>query len=192
MQLIVSYIIWNRGPWAQLVIFEHRHENKSCLACWEWVNERVKEWESERVWESDLVPSFCLTFRHFFLYLGPQNNTRGGPKIASGFVLFGFSAGAQKSYYYQNIHPWGCISACLTSCQILVGAVLKKSGQKWDTFWVLFFFSSTACVWNLFFSHPKCEQNLLEHSLLEATSKGGGANFGGLTFSFFHILGGKK
>ena len=23
MQLIVSYIIWNRGPWAQLVIFWH-------------------------------------------------------------------------------------------------------------------------------------------------------------------------
>ena len=33
------------------VTFEHKHENKSCSACGEWVNERVKEWEceSERV-----------------------------------------------------------------------------------------------------------------------------------------------
>ena len=35
------------------VTFEHRHENKSCSACREWVNERLKEWgwETERVWE---------------------------------------------------------------------------------------------------------------------------------------------
>ena len=34
------------------VTFVHRHENKSCSACWEWVNERVREWrkyESKRV-----------------------------------------------------------------------------------------------------------------------------------------------
>ena len=35
---------------------EHRHENKSCSACRQRVNESVKVF---------LVPSFCLTFRHF-------------------------------------------------------------------------------------------------------------------------------
>ena len=49
---------------SESVTFEHRHENKSCSACRDWVNERVKEWESEIV-RVLLVPSFCLTFRHF-------------------------------------------------------------------------------------------------------------------------------
>ena len=35
---------------------EHRHENKSCSACRQRVNESVKVF---------LGPSFCLTFRHF-------------------------------------------------------------------------------------------------------------------------------
>ena len=48
---------------SERVTFEPRHENKSCSACRERVNERVRECESERV----PVPSFCLTFRHFFL-----------------------------------------------------------------------------------------------------------------------------
>ena len=30
-------------------------------------SEIVRESESEREWECDLVPSFCLTFRHFFV-----------------------------------------------------------------------------------------------------------------------------
>ena len=51
---------------SERVTFEHRHENKSCSVWREWVNERLWEWESERVREWDLVPSFCLTFRHFF------------------------------------------------------------------------------------------------------------------------------
>ena len=53
--------------------FEHRDENKSCSACQEWLNERLNECESEKEWDSewecDLVPSFCLTFRHFLLDL---------------------------------------------------------------------------------------------------------------------------
>ena len=77
------------------VTVEHRDENKSWSACQEWVNERMKECESEKEWESDfwaqrwkqklfsmsrvsewesasfatfLVPSFCLTFRHFYCH----------------------------------------------------------------------------------------------------------------------------
>ena len=81
--------------------FEHRDENKTCSACREWLKEwdSEREWESvnfehrnetkvvqhvksdwmsvrvrkceivresEREWECDPVPSFCLTFRHFF------------------------------------------------------------------------------------------------------------------------------
>ena len=43
-----------RGYESERVTFEHRHENKSCLACRERVNERVKvvnvkDFESERV-----------------------------------------------------------------------------------------------------------------------------------------------
>ena len=35
--------------------FEHRDEDKSCSACWEWLNERLKECGSEKEWwwESD-------------------------------------------------------------------------------------------------------------------------------------------
>ena len=42
--------------------FEHRHENKSCSACQKRVNESVK------VLRDFLVPSFCLTLRHFFKF----------------------------------------------------------------------------------------------------------------------------
>ena len=71
--------------------FEHRHENKSCSACLERVDERVRECESVRLRKRECeiervtfehrhenkscsacqecqvlqVPSFCLTFRHF-------------------------------------------------------------------------------------------------------------------------------
>ena len=84
---------------SERVIFEHRHENKSCSACWEWVNERVKEWESERMreCESDLVPSFCLTFRHFFknVLQGPGNTpmlfTKLCPIIKNGKIRFSVS-----------------------------------------------------------------------------------------------------
>ena len=41
------------------VTFEHRHENKSCSACLERVYEKMN------VLKVFLVPSFCLTFRHF-------------------------------------------------------------------------------------------------------------------------------
>ena len=40
---------------SERVIFEHRHENKTCSACWECVNERVKEWESDRMRECERV-----------------------------------------------------------------------------------------------------------------------------------------
>ena len=33
--------------------FEHRDENKTCSACREWLNERLKECESEKEWEWD-------------------------------------------------------------------------------------------------------------------------------------------
>ena len=33
--------------------FEPRHENKTCSACREWLNERLKECESEKEWEWD-------------------------------------------------------------------------------------------------------------------------------------------
>ena len=33
--------------------FEHRHENKTCSACREWLNERLKKCESARVWECE-------------------------------------------------------------------------------------------------------------------------------------------
>ena len=36
---------------SERVTFEHRHENKSCSACQERVNERLKECESEKEWE---------------------------------------------------------------------------------------------------------------------------------------------
>ena len=49
------------------VTFEHRHENKSCSACQESVNERVKEKKFFKFLIRFLVPSFCLTFRHFLL-----------------------------------------------------------------------------------------------------------------------------
>ena len=42
-------------------LYEPRHENKSCSACRERVNESVE------VLKVFLVPSFCLTFRHFQL-----------------------------------------------------------------------------------------------------------------------------
>ena len=57
---------------SERVTFEHRHENKSCseqllFSCL-WISmTRVKEWETVRVREWDLVPSFCLTFRHVFI-----------------------------------------------------------------------------------------------------------------------------
>ena len=35
------------------VTFEHRDENKSCSACQEWFNERLKECESEKEWDSE-------------------------------------------------------------------------------------------------------------------------------------------
>ena len=35
--------------------FEHRDENKTCSACREWLNERLKECESEKEWEWDRV-----------------------------------------------------------------------------------------------------------------------------------------
>ena len=41
-------------------VFEHKHENKSSSPCREGVNERVQ------VLHVLQVPSFCLTFRHFF------------------------------------------------------------------------------------------------------------------------------
>ena len=37
------------------VSFEDRDENKSCSACQEWFNERLKECESEKEWESEKV-----------------------------------------------------------------------------------------------------------------------------------------
>ena len=50
------------------VTFEHRHENKSCSACRERVNERVFQvcqvFNNIKTLEF-LVPSFCLTLRHF-------------------------------------------------------------------------------------------------------------------------------
>ena len=40
--------------WESLrVSFEHRDENKSCSACQEWFNERLKECESEIVRDSE-------------------------------------------------------------------------------------------------------------------------------------------
>ena len=33
--------------------FEHRDENKTCSACREWLNERLKECESEKEWDSE-------------------------------------------------------------------------------------------------------------------------------------------
>ena len=37
----------------KIVTFEHRHENKTCSACREWLNERLKECESEKEWDSE-------------------------------------------------------------------------------------------------------------------------------------------
>ena len=39
---------------SERVTFEHRHENKSCSVWREWVNERLWDWESERVRHSDI------------------------------------------------------------------------------------------------------------------------------------------
>ena len=74
-------------------------------------SEIVRESESESViwfpafvWRSDI--SFCIWAPKGKNWVGgPQNNTHGGPKIASVLVIFGFSVGVQKSNYYQNIHP---------------------------------------------------------------------------------------
>ena len=45
--------------------FEHRHENKTCSACREWLNERLRECESEResVWEWE-CESVRVSFEH--------------------------------------------------------------------------------------------------------------------------------
>ena len=40
---------------SEKVSFEHRDENKSCSACQEWFNERLKECGSEKEWESERV-----------------------------------------------------------------------------------------------------------------------------------------
>ena len=37
------------------VSFEHRDENKSCSVCQEWFNERLKECDSEKDWDSERV-----------------------------------------------------------------------------------------------------------------------------------------
>ena len=68
--------------------FEHRHENKSCSACQEWVNERMKVVKVVKVvkvkecefssFKTFLVPSFCLTFRHFFGTIVIQKWTKLG------------------------------------------------------------------------------------------------------------------
>ena len=61
---LIYLVPWNRGLEnshcnfnLKSVTFKHRHENKSCSACLEWVNERLKEWQSDRVSER-------VTFKH--------------------------------------------------------------------------------------------------------------------------------
>ena len=47
--------------------FEPRHENKTCSACREWLNERLKECESEKEWEWDSEwewESVRMSFEH--------------------------------------------------------------------------------------------------------------------------------
>ena len=59
---------------SERVTFEPRHENKSCSACQDRVNERVKVANVVKVkvfqvfkfFKEFLVPRACLTFRHFF------------------------------------------------------------------------------------------------------------------------------
>ena len=43
--------VWEWEWESMRVTFEHRDENKSCSACQEWFNERLKECESEKEWE---------------------------------------------------------------------------------------------------------------------------------------------
>ena len=40
---------------SERVTFEHRHENKTCSACREWLNERMRECEIAREWECESV-----------------------------------------------------------------------------------------------------------------------------------------
>ena len=64
------------------VTFEHRDENKSCSACQEWFNERLKECESEKEWESESeneCKSGCMvtkiTYIGTWTFLKYRNNT---------------------------------------------------------------------------------------------------------------------
>ena len=75
-------------------------------------SEIVRESESEREWECDLVPSFCLTFRHFFdsiLTRSPGIRVhRAGSQLTNAGTLW------QPGYGLQYIPNKGNIQTLLT------------------------------------------------------------------------------
>ena len=58
------------------VTFEHKHENKSCSACRETVNERLKECESERVFQKIPGSQLLSDVQIFFLLYQNGLSTR--------------------------------------------------------------------------------------------------------------------
>ena len=94
------------------VTFEHRHENKRCSACQEWLNERVREWllsidmktkvvqhvksdwmrewKSESVWEWESVPGSQLLsdVQTFFLSALQLYIKSWCPRFSSIFQFF--------------------------------------------------------------------------------------------------------
>ena len=57
----------------QTVTFELTHENKSCSACAKDQNKYVTDTVTDTNKDTQ-VPSFCLTFRHFLLFIGENGN----------------------------------------------------------------------------------------------------------------------
>ena len=56
MSRVIEWEIERVWEWESVrVSFEHRDENKSCSACQEWFNERLKECESDKEWDSERV-----------------------------------------------------------------------------------------------------------------------------------------
>ena len=86
----------------------------------EWKSESVRVWECESVrvreWESVLVPSFCLTFRKFFIGLWLRD------RLARNLL------GENGSFYF------GIFAQTLNSSYILPSRPLKKSFVSPSTF----------------------------------------------------------
>ena len=86
---------------SERVTFEPRHENKSCSACLEDQLElfeisHFQIFKKFQIFKFSLVPSFCLTFRHFFSWepaletLNSQDAEEAEEAVKKSIAIFSY------------------------------------------------------------------------------------------------------